>query len=251
MDYNLVITEIMYNPPESGEDVLEFIELYNFGSSVNLGGLYFSDGIEFEFPPVVLGAGEFFLVAKNADAFQDAFGIEAEQWTDGALSNGGELLQIMDLSGNIIDQVDYSDAAPWPLEPDGNGPSLTFCYPTEDNNVGELWYASVSLAGQNSQGQDLFATPGEFCEFIGVNEPPRTMLSIYPNPGEGLFSVDFGNTDSRFVKVYNLTGELIFEDQTTGNEMLIDLRDKMPGIYLLHITNKLTGEIVTNKLIIN
>jgi len=44
----IVITEIMYNPPESGTDSLEFLELYNNGVEiVNLEGFYFAEGIEY------------------------------------------------------------------------------------------------------------------------------------------------------------------------------------------------------------
>ncbi len=57
----IVITEIMYNPPESGTDSLEFIELYNKGVEVeNLGGYYFADGIIYTFPSVMLNPGELF-----------------------------------------------------------------------------------------------------------------------------------------------------------------------------------------------
>ena len=36
---DIVITEIMYNPPESGTDSLEFIEIYNKGEgTIDLSG---------------------------------------------------------------------------------------------------------------------------------------------------------------------------------------------------------------------
>ncbi len=157
----------------------------------------------------------------------------------------------MDLNGNIIDQVEYSDAAPWPQEPDGNGPSLTFCDPAEDNNVGENWYASVHVAGQNSQEQTLYATPGEICEFVGVSEPQKNGISIFPNPGNGLFSIDFATGDPRTISIYSLTGKIIFEVQVSEAETVVDLRDRLPGIYMMRATNVRTGEIITKKLIIN
>ena len=48
---NLVITEISYNPAESGTDSTEYVELYNNGSSsVDLTGYYFSAGFVHTFP---------------------------------------------------------------------------------------------------------------------------------------------------------------------------------------------------------
>ncbi|MDP4281463.1 MAG: lamin tail domain-containing protein, partial [Bacteroidota bacterium] len=47
----IVISEIMYNPPESGQDSLEFIELYNNDTAaINLHNYYFSNGIQYTFP---------------------------------------------------------------------------------------------------------------------------------------------------------------------------------------------------------
>ncbi|NCP46491.1 MAG: lamin tail domain-containing protein, partial [Flavobacteriales bacterium] len=54
---DLVITEIMYNPPESGTDTSEFIEIYNNGASaINLQDFTCTGGI-YTFPNVNLAAG--------------------------------------------------------------------------------------------------------------------------------------------------------------------------------------------------
>ena len=34
--------------------------------------------------------------------------------------------------------VDYDDAAPWPLTPDGDGPSLELLDPSQDVNNGDV-----------------------------------------------------------------------------------------------------------------
>ena len=45
---DIIITEIMYNPPERGTDVYEYIELYNNGNtSVNLKNYRFIEGVSF------------------------------------------------------------------------------------------------------------------------------------------------------------------------------------------------------------
>src|SRR5210317_452212 len=46
----VVITEIMYNPPESGNDSTEYIEIFNAGSEdISLLNYSFSAGIEMQF----------------------------------------------------------------------------------------------------------------------------------------------------------------------------------------------------------
>lgn len=252
-DLDLVITEIMYNPPETGTDILEFIEIYNNGSSsADLNGLYFSQGIEYQFPNQTLAPSAYFLVCVNAVAFQTAYGMTANQWTSGALSNSGETLEIKDGSGNTVDIVSFLDIAPWPTGPDGNGPSLTLCDPSSDNNDPANWRASELLAGYTPDGDPLYATPGVECEFTGINENHSlTRLSVYPNPTSGQFTLSFSQPDTWKTELFDLTGTLRFTaifDGTTGVVQNIGLQ---PGIYMLKAVNSDSSKILTQKVIIN
>lgn len=176
--FNIVITEIMYNPPESGNDTLEFVEIYNNDVvTVDLEGYYFSQGFEFEFPEVVIESGEYKLVAINANAMMNTFGVEAMQWTAGALSNSGETIELRNSADRVVDIVEYSDSEPWPVEADGNGPSLTLCNPDDDNNVAENWWASLELAAVNGNNDNIYATPGTGC-------------SVYPSAPTANFEAD-------------------------------------------------------------
>ena len=162
---NLVLTEIMYNPPESGDDTLEFVEIYNNSlDTVALEGFHFSEGFEFTFPNTEILPDTFLLVAKDSVAMFNTFGVEAFQWTAGALSNGGEDIELKDAYDNVVDYVNYDDSPPWDTVPDGNGPSLTLCNPDSDNELPESWTHSVHFAATNSAGDSIWATPGFECQ---------------------------------------------------------------------------------------
>lgn len=173
---NLVITEIMYNPPEAGTDSLEFIELYNLGNTINLQGFYFSSGVEFVFPSTTMTNGQYILVAYKASAIQHTFGKTALQWTSGGLNNTGEALTLRDVYGNIIDDVTYADSAPWDSLADGYGPSLTLCDPNSNNALAINWKASSEFAAVNAAGDSIYATPLGGC----VNPP--TVANFEANP---------------------------------------------------------------------
>ena len=158
---DLVITEIMYNPPESNQDSLEFIELYNSGTSaVNVGGLYFTQGVEDTLPSMMVGAGEYLILAVNASAFQNTFGMPAIQWEAGSLSNGGEDIELVDANGNVIDFVEYDDNDPWSTVPDGNGASLVLCDFASDNSDPANWKAAITGTGILIDGTEISANPG-------------------------------------------------------------------------------------------
>ncbi len=162
---NIVISEIMFNPPEAGTDSLEFIEIYNNDAvAVDLTN-YTLAGVTYTFPSVILNPGEFYVVAVNSSAFNNVFGSMPDGVFTGGLSNGGEFVTIKDASGNLVDSVRYFTSAPWPTDPNGQGPSLVLCDVNADNNDGNNWNASVIGTGVIINGKEVKASPGvaNFC----------------------------------------------------------------------------------------
>lgn len=159
----IVINEIMYNPPESGNDSLEYVEIYNANDfEVDITGYIFTAGMEYTFPGHMLSAGEYVVVCIDSLVLMNNFGVNAYQWTSGALSNGGEKIRLEDGNGNVIDEVDYMTAGGWPSTADGTageGASIELCDPFSDNNVGSNWGASKSSSGVMINGKDLRGTP--------------------------------------------------------------------------------------------
>ena len=69
---------------------------------------------------------------------------------DFGLGGGGDEIRIFDYDGILKDSVSYDDTDPWPIEPDGNGPTLELISPDLDNALSSSWVSS-----QN------YGTPGE------------------------------------------------------------------------------------------
>lgn len=178
---NIVITEIMYNPPEVGTDILEYVELYNAGGSPqNLQGWYFSKGFEYTFPSYILNPGEYVVVAVNSAAMLATFGVQTLQWTSGALNNAGEELELKNAQGQVMDYVFFKDVDPWPKAPDGYGPSLVLKSPLLDNNIGENWASETFFVGYNADGIPIYGTPG------GPNLPSPAHSLLIPSGWGGI-----------------------------------------------------------------
>lgn len=159
----IVITEIMYNPPPAGTDTLEYIELYNnTNNPVNISGWHFTQGVTFTFPAnTTVPANGYVIVTENLDYFTARFpGVTAFEW-DGALTNSGEDIELTTSdSSQVIDYVDYKNVAPWPTEPNGNGPSLVLCDPNSDNSLPINWKAATTPTNVFIAGIQIFANPG-------------------------------------------------------------------------------------------
>jgi len=157
---NIVINEIMYNP-SSGNDLDEFIELTNIGSTpISLDGWAFTKGIDFTFSPITLSPGGFLVIAADTATFEATYGVIPNViggWT-GKLSNSGERIKLVDQTGDQIDEVSYYDQGDWAVrqrvtvngEPgwdwssdaDGSGSSLELINPNLSNNQGQNWTSS-------------------------------------------------------------------------------------------------------------
>lgn len=248
---DLVITEIMYNPPESGTDSLEFLEIYNNDDfTVLLEGFYFNDGVEFTFPDISLEPAAYLLVAVDSLAMQNTFDVAAWQWSGGALSNGGETVELMDSFDNVVDAVTYSDQLPWDTLADGGGSSLTLCDPDTDNSLPENWLASAEYAAVNDEGAEIYATPGGPCVTTGFFEAENDAdFKIFPNPNNGIFTLQTGTDNPVNVAIHTITGAKIRVRKNVSGA--IDFNQKLlPGIYLVSIENAGSGEIAYKKLII-
>ena len=154
----LMITEIMYNSPDPGQDSLEFIEFYNAGAPVDVTG-YSMIGVDFDFPNLIIGTDDFLYAAIDPEVFFNTFGILSEEF-GGALSNGGEDLSILDADGNEVFFVDFDDGDPWPSEDDGTdglGATIVLC-DIDNPNDGASWKASNNSTGIFFNGIEILAS---------------------------------------------------------------------------------------------
>ncbi len=146
---NLVVSEMHYNPPGAA-DTGEFVEVMNIAAqTIELGGVRFEGGIQFVFPAgATLTAGERVIVAANAADFSGPRVLGA-YGPGSALDNGGEHLRLLAWDGAVIREFVWDDVSPWPVLPDGEGPSLTLIKPQTNPNpsLPANWRASIINGG--------------------------------------------------------------------------------------------------------
>ncbi len=181
----IVINEIMYHPydPIYGTEEIreEYIELFNRGiEAVNLSDWRLSNGVDFVFPNVTVGAGEYLIVAADRNWMAVKYGGLSNVvggW-DGKLSNSGETIELTDDSGVTVDSVRYADQGDWGIrelgpvdrghrgwiwdsQHDGRGKSLELMNPALPNGYGQNWTASNRDGGTpgaiNSMAYDNIA----------------------------------------------------------------------------------------------
>ena len=143
------------NSEESGIiNPADWVELHNpTNESIAIGLWEFKDGNDthvFIIPEnQVLESGAYLVLCKDSLAFNDNFPNVSNfiGEFDFGLNGGGELVRLFDAEELLVDEVNYDDSSPWPLEPDGNGPTLELIHPSLDNDLGVNWATSDDNGG--------------------------------------------------------------------------------------------------------
>ncbi|MCZ7591783.1 MAG: lamin tail domain-containing protein [Kiritimatiellae bacterium] len=154
----LVISEIMYNPPDRDDGKnLEFLELYNTTPFTNrLEGYYLTGDVSYAFSASdVIPPFGYLVVAASPSAMQSVYtNLTAVVGPySGKLPNSSGLIELRktrpvagQMDALFLD-VEYADTPPWPLSPDGAGHSLVLSRGTYGASDPRAWSASAALGG--------------------------------------------------------------------------------------------------------
>ena len=180
---NMVITEIMYNAPDSSE--LEWVEVA-IAAGPDLKSMAFyklrlEGAITYSFPAEPLAKGEYVVVTNNVELFKETYptftGRLFGPWDNDPLtkkpvklSNEGDVIDVK-LTGNGDVSCSYSKEPPWPSLANGKGRSLV--YKGGNAALPSSWGASKIVKGNPGVGNDEWVTTSN----IRLNEIMPTTIS--------------------------------------------------------------------------
>ena len=155
----IVINEINYHSANYF-DPKDWIEIHNLtDQTVDISGWYFKDSDEaheFIFPAnSKIEANHFLILCQDPVAFHTCFP-NVKNVTghfEFGLNNGGELIRLFDANRFLVDSLSYDAQAPWPIEADGQGPTLELINPTSDNSLPQNWQASNGYGSPGAANQ--------------------------------------------------------------------------------------------------
>lgn len=250
---SLVINEINYNssPQFNPED---WVELYNpMGYSLDISGWVFKDEEDvhsFSFPEgTVIDAEDFLIICRDTSLFANYFP-DVENYLgdfDFGLSGGGELIRLFDATGLLVDQVPYDDEDPWPLEPDGLGPTLELTHPSYDNFLAVSWHASQANGTPGQQN-------GPAIGIAEIEDFKALQLLAVPNPFNNqtkIIDIHHQVLNDAEITVFNQVGEKVSADYSIVNngEILLDASRLESGFYFVTVYLENGNRWATLKLI--
>jgi hypothetical protein len=249
----LVINEINYNSSPDF-DPGDWVEIYNPQAyPVNVSGWVFKDEVDahsFILPQgTVMPAFGLLVLCADTTTFDALFPtIHNRLGPLGfSFSGNGELLRLYNPDILLIDTVNYDDSAPWPTEPDGNGPTLELINPALDNALAQSWKASFTPHGTPGEPNFYVSTPE-------VSYASRPVFKLYPNPMHTISELTIQQdqlSKARTLVICDLMGKEVkrFEG-ITSDTYQIDRQGMANGVYLARLLDENGNSAFTGKLVV-
>lgn len=252
---DLVINEINYHSANDF-DPEDWVEFYNTTSAeLDLSNWVFIDGsfgqaYVFE-DNTLIPSHRYHVISRNLSLFSNLF--PEIHNVSGPINNGlsgsGEALFLYNSNSFLVDSLTYTDQAPWPVSPDGDGPTLELIYPYLDNSAPDSWQSSP---GHGSPGSDnsMFTSN----ETKGSELPSSIdLLQNYPNPFNPSTTISYQlPVDSKIeLKVFDMLGRevatLVNGRMEAGfHQITFNGSELASGIYIYRLNAGNT--IITRKL---
>ena len=218
---SVVINEINYNSSVE-YDAGDWVEIFNWGRiDLDISGWILKDDDDthqFIIPEnTILKSKEFFVFCRNTDNFI-AIHPNVTNYLgnmDFGLASTGDVVRLYDNLGFWVDSVSFGSELPWPVEPNGNGPTLELRHYSNDNTIAESWNASLENLG--TPGRENSVTTSS--DLIAENNSEKQLM-VYPNPftTETRIKIENNGFEPMKIQIFTLDGRLVRNEISTVNE---------------------------------
>ena len=252
---SIVINEINYKSADEN-DAGDWVEIYNWGRiDLNISGWIFKDNDDshqFVIPQnTIIKSKEYLVLCGKQSDFSTIHPniLNTVGDFDFGLGSSGDAVRLFDTTGQLVDSVAFGSELPWPVEPNGNGPTLELSSYRDDNTQAGSWKASLGNAG--TPGIVNSITTG--VEWL-ANNGQQKHLKIYPNPfnTETRLIIENSGIEPANIQIYSMDGRLVKNVKTTDNEYIWRGENQngqklQPGIYICKVQSG--NSIFTEKVI--
>ena len=255
---SVVINEINYNSAV-GNDAGDWVELYNWGrADIDISGWILKDDDDthrFVVPEnAILKSKGFLVICRNAISFKAVHPLVTNFSgnMDFGLASAGDVVRLFTNAGELVDSVAFKSEFPWPVEPNGNGPTIELRHYSHNSLVAESWKTALENLG--TPGRENSVTTGS--DFVTGNSPEK-QLQIYPNPfsTETKIKIENNRLGPMKIQIFSMDGRLVKSESVDGNEFVWQGDNQsgqklLPGIYICKVqfdNQLLTGKVILGK----
>jgi hypothetical protein len=254
---SVVINEINYNSPVE-YDAGDWVEIYNWGrTDLDISGWILKDDDnthQFIIPKnTILKSKDFLVICRNSINFS-AVHPSVTNFTgdmDFGLASASDEVRLFTDFGELVDSVAFKSELPWPVEPNGTGPTLELRHYTHDNTIAGSWKTALENLG--TPGRENSVTTG--VDLIAEYNSEKQLL-IYPNPftTETKIKIENNGFEPMKIQIFSMDGRLVRNDTTFDNEYIWKGDNQtgqklQPGIYICKVQSD--NRLFTSKIILS
>jgi|GEM_PF-1791627 len=209
----VVISEIHYHPQAVGttfpnfddRENTEFIELANLeATAVDLSGWCFDQGVVYCFEAgTSLPPSTTIVIVDDAAAFEAVYGFMPAGVYSGKMSNSGEQIRLVDETTAAVVDITWATSDPWPVTPDGNGPSLELQSAAGTIASPANWAASSAIGGSPGSAPSLVSaspplvTSHDAADLVTANQSiPVSATAVNTRAMTLVYNVDYGTNQT-------------------------------------------------------
>ena len=86
------------------------------------------------------------------------------------------------------------------------------------------------------------------CAWVGVAEADQKNISVRPNPATDNFTVTLVDNTNASIQLYNIVGQMVYNQTTSEQAVTINVSDLTSGIYMLKVSQ--SGKTYTTKVVV-
>ena len=86
------------------------------------------------------------------------------------------------------------------------------------------------------------------CQWVGVNEADQKNIAVRPNPATDNFTVTLVDNTTASIQLYNIVGQMVYNQTTSEQAATINVSDLTSGIYMLKVSQ--SGKTYTTKVVV-
>ncbi len=254
---SVVINEINYNSPVD-KDAGDWVEIFNWGRvDLDISGWIMKDDDDihqFAIPQnTTLKSKEYLVICRNSANFI-LINPTVSNFTgdlDFGFGSTGDMVRLFDNTGQLVDSVSFGSESPWPVEPNGNGPTLELRGYTFDNAVADSWKSSTVNSGTPGSVNSIYTGSDKIANNF------EKQLQIYPNPfkTETKLRIENNDFEPMQVQIFTMDGRMVRNDVTSVNEYIWKGDDQFgqklrQGMYICKVQSGkslYTGKIILSE----
>jgi len=86
------------------------------------------------------------------------------------------------------------------------------------------------------------------CAWVGVAEADQKNIAVRPNPATDNFTVTLVDNTTASIQLYNIVGQMVYNQTTSEQSATINVADLTSGIYMLKVSQ--SGKTYTTKVVV-